>query len=201
MRSKSENDPNDLIGEPPTAAPSSSVPVARDDLGRFPKGVSGNPTGRPRDTIAKLARERGPEALAVLTEIMLDKAAFPKDRMAAAEAVLSRGFGRPVQPMADTDAEGNDKPASSGPSEAALAVFGRLVEKLDVPRWRAEVIDVTPRPKYPPEMLEVARRIAYLGYLDRKKRQQAEQEHDRDDEKDPVQVAPGDHQRVRGDHE
>lgn len=191
-------DPEDLIGEDP-AARSSTVPVARDELGRFPKGQSGNPTGRPRDTIAKLARERGPEALAVLVEIMVDKSAFPKDRMAAAEAVLSRGFGRPVQPTAETDADGNDKPAS-GPSEDVLVAFGRLVEKLDQPRWRDEVIDVTPKPKYSPEQLEVARRIAFLGFLDRKRRQQAALENERDRKEDPVRVEPGDRPGVGDDH-
>jgi hypothetical protein len=61
--------------------------------GQFPKGASGNPRGRPKvgQSMAELAREYGPEMLMVLV------AAGRKGSLAAAQAVLDRGFGKPAQ--------------------------------------------------------------------------------------------------------
>ncbi len=68
-------------------------------IGRpFKKGQSGNPRGRAEsdrgDT--QLARERGPEAIAALVKVMT-KGKSEAARVAAANALLDRGWGRPKQ--------------------------------------------------------------------------------------------------------
>jgi hypothetical protein len=67
------------------------------------KGVSGNPFGRPRVVadIQDLARQHGPEAILTLVECLKD----PKHKVAAAIALLDRGFGRVTQPISG-DASG-----------------------------------------------------------------------------------------------
>jgi len=63
----------------------------------FPKGVSGNPGGRPRaqlEQVRKAARAHGVEAIEKLVELM--RTASPKVAYLAAEALLARGFGRPA---------------------------------------------------------------------------------------------------------
>jgi hypothetical protein len=77
------------------AAASKASPGCQDVS--FPKGVSGNPNGRPR-IVADLqtaARALAPEALSVLAEIMANKRHPAAARVAAANAILDRGFGRP----------------------------------------------------------------------------------------------------------
>ena len=63
------------------------------------KGQSGNPGGRPKEEvdIRKLARSRGKEAIDTLYTIMRDEKAPPAARIAAATALLDRGYGRPEQ--------------------------------------------------------------------------------------------------------
>ncbi|MGC6511160.1 MAG: DUF5681 domain-containing protein [Parvibaculales bacterium] len=68
----------------------------RDKQGKFVKGHSGNPAGRPKDTykVAELARTYTTEAIETLAEIMR----FAKDervRGTAAQALLDRGWGKP----------------------------------------------------------------------------------------------------------
>ena len=65
--------------------------------GCFRPGQSGNPGGRPAVSaeIRVLARERTPEAINVLTEIMRDPKAPPAARVAACRELLDRGYGRP----------------------------------------------------------------------------------------------------------
>ena len=68
-------------------------------IGRpFKKGQSGNPGGRPKVVaeIRQLARERGPEAIAALVKVMT-KGKSEAARVAAATALLDRGWGRPKQ--------------------------------------------------------------------------------------------------------
>jgi hypothetical protein len=82
--------------------PAMTTLVPRDSSGRFPKGVSGNPTGKPSDLkeIAALARSRAPEMIGVLAAIALDKSATEFARIAAANAILDRGLGKPSQALA-----------------------------------------------------------------------------------------------------
>ena len=62
------------------------------------KGQSGNPGGRPRelDGIQKLARENGPLAIQVLAQVA-KSGKSEAARVAAANALLDRGFGKPSQ--------------------------------------------------------------------------------------------------------
>jgi hypothetical protein len=63
----------------------------------FVKGKSGNPGGRPRENseIKELARKHGPAAIKRLVELM--KGSDPRVAVAAAQALLDRGYGKPAQ--------------------------------------------------------------------------------------------------------
>lgn len=73
------------------------------------KGVSGNPGGRsPRigpngETAAELARMHTVEAIETLAEVTNNKKAPPIARVAAANALLDRGWGKPKE-MVELDA-------------------------------------------------------------------------------------------------
>jgi hypothetical protein len=65
--------------------------------GRFQKGKSGNPGGRPKaaHSIQELARKHAPEAIKTLADIA--KKGTPGARVSAASALLDRAYGRPAQ--------------------------------------------------------------------------------------------------------
>lgn len=64
--------------------------------GRFVAGRSGNPGGRPKVVaeVRTLARQYGAEAIGRLVQLMRT-AEDERVRLAAAEALLTRGYGRP----------------------------------------------------------------------------------------------------------
>ena len=64
----------------------------------FPKGVSGNPGGRPKG-IAARAREYGSKALEVLGAALDD--ADARVRITAAKELMDRGYGKPIVMTAD----------------------------------------------------------------------------------------------------
>jgi hypothetical protein len=68
--------------------------------GGFTKGKSGNPGGRPRALASVMheARRHTLEALRVLLKLMRD-AESESVRLNAAEAILSRGWGKPIQAL------------------------------------------------------------------------------------------------------
>ena len=76
-------------------------------LGGFQPGRSGNPGGRPKEDpdIKQLARSWSREALETLYQLMRNA---DKDsvRLAAAEAILDRGWGRPAQALEHTGQNG-----------------------------------------------------------------------------------------------
>lgn len=65
----------------------------------FVKGQSGNPGGRPREDaeVKALARAAGPEAIDKLLELM--RGDDRRTALAAAQALLDRGYGKPSQAL------------------------------------------------------------------------------------------------------
>ena len=65
----------------------------------FKKGKSGNPGGRSRALrdVQELARDKSTDAINTLTAIMGDIAAPPAARVAAANSILDRAYGKPAQ--------------------------------------------------------------------------------------------------------
>ena len=65
----------------------------------FKSGQSGNPGGRPKAIAAvqELAREHTTEAVAALVGVMNSEKSPPSARVAAASALLDRGWGRAPQ--------------------------------------------------------------------------------------------------------
>lgn len=66
-------------------------------MAKFQKGQSGNPGGRPKesDEVKELARQHGPEAIEKLVAWL--RSDNPKASVSAANALLDRGYGKPLQ--------------------------------------------------------------------------------------------------------
>jgi hypothetical protein len=94
----------------------------------FPKGVSGNPGGRPKvlGDVQELARQKSSEAITTLANIMHDDKAPPAARVAAANSLLDRGYGKPTQPISQTLAK-VDPSSISDDELAAIVMNGGLV--------------------------------------------------------------------------
>jgi hypothetical protein len=75
-----------------------AVMRARNKAYRWPKGVSGNPTGQSRfyHEARKLAREASPEMMCVLIDLAKDPEADERVRSVCAVAVLDRGGVMPI---------------------------------------------------------------------------------------------------------
>ena len=80
-------------------------------MAKYTKGQSGNPSGRPVGIptpqakvgwvgvmdVRLIAREWTPDSIQTLADIMKDVAAPPASRVAAANSLLDRGWGKPAQ--------------------------------------------------------------------------------------------------------
>lgn len=53
--------------------------------------------------VRELAQEHGPTAVGILARIMADETSKPVERIRAAEVLLDRGYGRPMQTLEHAD--------------------------------------------------------------------------------------------------
>lgn len=73
--------------------------MERGEQGRFVKGVSGNPGGRPKviENVRDLARQYTDDAIETLATIARNPNASDSARVQAASALLDRAWGKPHQ--------------------------------------------------------------------------------------------------------
>lgn len=91
----------------------------------FKKGQSGNPGGRPKGEaqIKELARAHTKEAVAALVKAL--KAKSERTRVAAAEALLDRAWGKPAQEIQHSGGIGVTRdPAQLSDEELAAIAAG-----------------------------------------------------------------------------
>lgn len=117
--------------------------------GRWGPGQSGNPSGRPAGLadVRAAARAYTQEALDTLASVIRDAGASPAARVAAATALLDRGWGRPEQAVAitstATDAPEGDRVLAL--REAAVAALAALAGRAAL----SPTVDAIARPDAP----------------------------------------------------
>jgi len=116
------------------------VPVPRDNLGRWPKGVSGNPGGRPKHTryiseiIAEKLQERYPDDPAYRTygEVIAEKALelAAEGKLPAISEIMDRLEGRPTQHVkAEVVQKGNPNVDFEALDDNELSAFEEMLAR------------------------------------------------------------------------
>ncbi len=92
----------------------------------FQPGQVTNPGGRPKaiKDVQDLARKYTPDAIKTLAEICVDKKAYAGARVAAATAILDRGYGRPAQHTTIDATISLENLVTNAISHAAMAAIG-----------------------------------------------------------------------------
>ncbi|WP_288950455.1 hypothetical protein [uncultured Paracoccus sp.] len=94
-----------------------------------PAGAQDKATRQRKATITELAQSYGEDALRTLAEVMRDSEAPHSARVAASNALLDRGYGKPMQAVDHTSSDGSMAPVagfdikvvSAPPSDADAA--------------------------------------------------------------------------------
>lgn len=78
----------------------------------FPKGVSANPTGRPKQTSEELnliaaCKEKTPQALNTIIDIM-ENGQSEKTRLSSAQYIIDRAYGKAIQTTEVTGKNGGN---------------------------------------------------------------------------------------------
>jgi hypothetical protein len=96
--------------------------------GKWLKGQSANPGGRPRivSDVQNLAREQTAAAIETLTSIMQNAKSHPQARVAACRELLDRGYGKPLQQSEVTNIEPGSRPASDMSDDELAALIDRF---------------------------------------------------------------------------
>jgi hypothetical protein len=99
----------------------------------FAPGESGNPGGRPRKLteLREAAQAHSGAAIATLAEIMANRRAPARDRIAAARELLDRGFGR--APTSIELSGPNGEPLDLTGEDKLLATLRQLAEAAGSP--------------------------------------------------------------------
>ena len=110
----------------------------------FRPGVSGNPGGRPRELrdVTELARSHSPKAIETLVVIVNDETAPPAARIAASNAILDRGHGKPAQTL-----DASVRPGEFSVADRIIARWKENLAKLNAEQpltIEGEKVDVTP---------------------------------------------------------
>jgi hypothetical protein len=109
----------------------------------FTKGVSGNPGGRPRRTedearLIEACREKSEAALGVIEELMEDSA-NDRVRLAAAQFIIERGWGKAPERLALIDAR--EQGPMPGADLTPMKAYMEIIQYKSFERIQTALID------------------------------------------------------------